>query len=46
MRTGDTGDGFLARQIRDMNEGIVEGRKDMSDSKDERSCVQSQSSVK
>jgi hypothetical protein len=47
MHTGDTGDSFLARQIRDMDEGVVKGRKDMSDSKDERSCVvQSQSSVK
>jgi len=29
--TSDTGDGFLAREISDMDESIVEGREDMGD---------------
>jgi hypothetical protein len=33
--TGDTGDGFAARQIGDVDEGIVEGSKDSGDAEDE-----------
>ena len=34
-RTSDTGDGLLARQIGDMDEGVVEGGVDVSDTEDE-----------
>jgi hypothetical protein len=32
---GDTGDGFAARQIGDVDEGVVEGRKDAGNAEDE-----------
>ena len=32
--TGDTGDGFLARQIGDVDEGVVERGEDVSNTKD------------
>lgn len=32
--TGDTGDGFAARQIGDVDEGVVEGRKDAGNAED------------
>lgn len=35
MRTGDTNDGFLARQISHMDKSIVEGGEDVSNAKDE-----------
>lgn len=34
-RTGDSGDGFLAREIGDVHEGIVERRVDVGDAEDE-----------
>lgn len=33
--TSDTSDGFLARQIGDVNEGVVERCKDVSNAEDE-----------
>jgi hypothetical protein len=33
--TGDTGDGFAARQIGDVDEGVIEGRKDAGNAEDE-----------
>lgn len=35
MDTGDPDDGFLARQIGDMNKGIVEGGEDVCNSKNQ-----------
>jgi hypothetical protein len=33
--TGDTGDGFAARQIGDVDEGVIERRKDAGNAEDE-----------
>lgn len=36
--TGDTGDGFTAGQIGDVDEGVVEGGEDTSNAEDELAC--------
>jgi len=37
--TGDTGDGFAAGQIGDVDEGVVEGRKDAGNAEDELALI-------
>lgn len=36
--TGDTGDGFTAGQIGDVDEGVVEGGEDTGNAEDELAC--------
>lgn len=39
MRTSDTGDGLLAGEISDMDEGVVEGGVDVGNTEDELALV-------
>ena len=44
-RTGDSRDRFLARQIRDMDKGVIERSVDVCDTKDELSICDLRSSI-